>query len=99
MVLKIQGHDNKVPRMLTWRQTQYITLVRCQWEKIICQNWPSLTHPSTNYERTNNIGPNPLAFVYAQASNVANKTIKFGALYHSNSLMLAIPFHMIPNCT
>jgi hypothetical protein len=92
------GHNNEVPGILRLRPTQYPTLA-VNAGKNTCQNWPALVPPGTNCEGADNIGPNPPAFVYAQASNVADKTIKIGALYLSNSLMLAIPFHMNPNCT
>ncbi len=92
------GHNNEVPGMVRLRPTQYPTLA-VNAGKNTCQNWPALAPPGTNCEGADNIGPNPPAFVYAQASNVADKTIKIGALYLSNSLMLAIPFHMNPNCT
>jgi hypothetical protein len=92
------GHNNEVPGMLRVRPTQYPTLA-VNAGKNTCQNWPALAPPGTNCEGADNIGPNPPAFVYAQASSVADKTIKIGALYLSNSLMLAIPFHMNPNCS
>lgn len=92
------GHNNEVPGMLRVRPTQYPTLA-VNAGKNTCQNWPALAPPGTNCEGADNIGPNPPAFVYAQANNVADKTVKIGELYLSNSLMLAIPFHMNPNCT
>ncbi len=67
--------------------------------KNACQNWPTLGPPCTNWDGVDNIGPKPPAFVYAQASNATDKTIKIGALYFSNSRILSIPFHMMPTCT
>jgi hypothetical protein len=92
------GHNNEVPGMLRLRATQNPTLA-VNAGKNTCQNWPALAPPGTNCEGAHNIGPNPPAFVYAQANNVADKTVKIGELYLSNSLMLAIPFHMNPNFT
>jgi hypothetical protein len=97
--LRRRGHDhnNDLPGMLRLRATQNPTLA-VNAGKNTCQNWPVLASPGTNCEGADNIGPNPPAFVYAQASNVADKTVKIGELYLSNHLMLAIPFHMNANC-